>query len=278
MVSGRCKIEKALESRIWEKREKDKQIACREEEVGECPDCSFEDEIFQFAFFYDGSNGIDSVWLPCSALNVKVVSVSPCLFCSPVLSCAVPRRAVPVPVRPLVLCITVVGMSAFRSLWPSTVVSCCLLLVAVSSTFRDFKPYLFHISSRAWSLEKCLKQLREAKNMKPLWKVKAPKSWPHGKRVFQIAHNTHHTRPHTTHRHTHTHQQTHQQAHQHAHNAHNTHTTPHTAPTHGTYTSYTTHHDTSRTPHTTPQPVHIHTNTHLQHTHHTTSPDAELSC
>ena len=47
-----------------------------------------------------------------------------------------------------------------------------LLLVDVSSTFRDFKPYLFHISSRASSLKKCLKQLREAKNMKPLWKVK----------------------------------------------------------------------------------------------------------
>ena len=51
-------------------------------------------------------------------------------------------------------------------------VSCFFLIVAVSSTFRDLKPYLFHISSRAWSLEKCLKQLREAKNMKPLWKVK----------------------------------------------------------------------------------------------------------
>ena len=36
----------------YEKRgEKDKQIACREEEVGECPDCSFEDEIFQVFFF-----------------------------------------------------------------------------------------------------------------------------------------------------------------------------------------------------------------------------------
>ena len=51
-------------------------------------------------------------------------------------------------------------------------VSFFLLLEAVSSTFRDFKPYLFHISSRVCCLEKCLKQLREAKNMKPLWKVK----------------------------------------------------------------------------------------------------------
>ena len=36
------------------------------------------------------------------------VSASPCLLCSPVLSCAVPRRAVAVavPVRLLVLCIT----------------------------------------------------------------------------------------------------------------------------------------------------------------------------
>ena len=34
------------------KEEKDKQIACREEEVGECPDCSFEDEIFQVFFFF----------------------------------------------------------------------------------------------------------------------------------------------------------------------------------------------------------------------------------
>ena len=51
-------------------------------------------------------------------------------------------------------------------------ISCFLLLAAVSSTFRDNKPYLFHISSRACCLEKSLKQLREAKNMKPLWKVK----------------------------------------------------------------------------------------------------------
>ena len=42
--------------------EKDKQIACREEEVGECPDCSFEDEIFQVAFFLRWtSNGIDTM-------------------------------------------------------------------------------------------------------------------------------------------------------------------------------------------------------------------------
>ena len=38
-------------------------------------------------------------------------------------------------------------MFAFRSLWPSTMISCFLLLAAVSSTFRDNKPYLFHIST-----------------------------------------------------------------------------------------------------------------------------------
>ena len=59
-------------------------------------------------------------------------------------------------------------MSAFRSLWPSTMVSCFFLLVAVSCTFLDVKLHCFF-----WSLEKCWKQLREAKNMKPLWKVKA---------------------------------------------------------------------------------------------------------
>ena len=59
-------------------------------------------------------------------------------------------------------------MSAFRSLWPSTMVSCFFLLVAVSCTFLDVKLHCFF-----WSLEKCWKQLQEAKNMKPLWKVKA---------------------------------------------------------------------------------------------------------
>ena len=34
---------------LRKEREKDKQIA--EEEMGECPDCSLEDEIFQFFFF-----------------------------------------------------------------------------------------------------------------------------------------------------------------------------------------------------------------------------------
>ena len=58
-------------------------------------------------------------------------------------------------------------MSAFRRLWPSTMVSCFLLLGAVSSTFLDFRK-----SSVAWRPEKCMKQLREAKNMKPLWKIK----------------------------------------------------------------------------------------------------------
>ena len=58
-------------------------------------------------------------------------------------------------------------MSAFRRLWPFTMVSCFLLLVAVSTTFLDFRK-----SSVAWRPEKCMKQLREGKNMKPLWKVK----------------------------------------------------------------------------------------------------------
>ena len=54
MVSGRYKkYWKKHRNQGFEKRgrEKDKQIACREEEVGECPDCSFEDEIFQVFFF-----------------------------------------------------------------------------------------------------------------------------------------------------------------------------------------------------------------------------------
>ena len=121
----------------------------------------------------------------------------PCLFCSPLLSCAVPRRAVlvSVPVRLLVLCITVTFRLSVRVSFPV----CCgwyvcfskpltfhngfmffLLLVAVSSTFRDNKPYLICEIGRACCLEKCLKQLREAKNMKPLWKVKGfekPATW-----------------------------------------------------------------------------------------------------
>ena len=94
---------------------------------------------------------------------------------------------------------------------------------------------------------------------------------------FSACHTTttpHHTQPHTPQHaptpHTTTHQHAHTNTHttrtQHAHNKPRHDTTPHTAPTHGTYTSHTTHHDTSRTPHTTPQPVHTHTNTHLQHT------------
>ena len=60
MVSGRYKnIEKSIGITDLRNEEKDKQIACREEEVGECPDCSFEDEIFQFFFFFTMvSNGI----------------------------------------------------------------------------------------------------------------------------------------------------------------------------------------------------------------------------
>ena len=47
-----------------------------------------------------------------------------------------------------------------------------LLLVAVSSTFRDLELHLFYKSRRARNLKKCLKQIRESKKMKPLWKVK----------------------------------------------------------------------------------------------------------
>ena len=76
------------------------------------------------------------------------------------LCCAVPRRTVavplPVPVRLLVQCITVTFRLSVRVSLPvyggqyvlfeafemSTVVSCVVLLVAVSSTISDFKPYL----------------------------------------------------------------------------------------------------------------------------------------
>ena len=55
---------------------------------------------------------------------------------------------------------------------PSTMVSLFLLLVAVSSTFADFKLHLFHTPRRASNLQKCLKLPTSRKNMKPLWKVK----------------------------------------------------------------------------------------------------------
>ena len=58
MVSGRLKNIEKQRNHVYEK---DKRSACREEEVGECPDCSFEDEIFQVAFFTIVSNGIDTV-------------------------------------------------------------------------------------------------------------------------------------------------------------------------------------------------------------------------
>ena len=51
---------KSKESQIRQKMEKDKQIACREKEVGDCPDCSFEDEICQ-VFFTIICNGIDTM-------------------------------------------------------------------------------------------------------------------------------------------------------------------------------------------------------------------------
>ena len=75
----------------------------------------------------------------------------------------------------------------------------------------------------------------------------------------------------------------HQHPHQHAHNTSQTHnntrhhTTPHTAPTHGTYTSNTTHHDTSRTPHTTPQPAYTYTRTRTFNTH-TTQQVQTMNC
>ena len=122
--------------------------------------------------------------------------MSPCLFCSPLLSCAVPRRAVLVRARASACLVHHCDFSSVCScVLPCLLWLVCLLfeafdlpqwfhvfllLVAVSSTFRDFKPYIFHISRRACCPEKCLKQLREAKNMKPLWKVKGfekPVTW-----------------------------------------------------------------------------------------------------
>ena len=173
----------------------EKHIACREE-VDACLVCSLEDVIFHvslcfFFFLTMVSNGIDTMGLPCSALNVKVVSVSPCLFCSPVLSCAVPRRARACARARARASACLVHHCDFSSVC-SCVLPCLLwlvcllfeefdlpqwyhvflLLVAAASTFRDFKLHPFHMSSRARSLKKFLQQLREAKNMIPLWKVK----------------------------------------------------------------------------------------------------------
>ena len=47
-----------------------------------------------------------------------------------------------------------------------------LLLIAVSNTYRDFKLHLFGTKIGLEICKNCLKQLRKAKNMKPLEKVK----------------------------------------------------------------------------------------------------------
>ena len=76
------------------------------------------------------------VVLFCALLVCLSACASPCLLCSPVLSC-------------VVLSCSLDNMSAVRSFCPSTMVSFFLLLVAVSSTLPDFKVHLFYISSRA---------------------------------------------------------------------------------------------------------------------------------
>ena len=47
-------------------------------------------------------------------------------------------------------------------------VSCFSLLVAVSSTFADFKPFLMCTRYVALQLQKCLKQLQEAKKQETI--------------------------------------------------------------------------------------------------------------
>ena len=95
------------------------------------------------------TNGIDTMRFSCSALNVKVVSSSPCLLRSPVLSCAVlscavPRRAVavavPVPatVRLHIWCITVTFRLSVRVSFPV----CCGRYVCFSKPLTF--PQWFH--------------------------------------------------------------------------------------------------------------------------------------
>ena len=122
--------------------------------------------------------------ISCSALKVEVVSASPCLLCSPVLSfvvlsCAVSCRAAScrgrvrararacarararVRARAFACLVHHCDFSFVRScVLPCLLWSVCLLfealdlpqwfndflfLVYVSNTFPDFKPYLFHI-------------------------------------------------------------------------------------------------------------------------------------
>ena len=153
-------------------------------------------------------------------------------------------------------------------------VSCFLLLVAVSSTLRDFKPNLICKRGVAWSFEKCLKHLREAKHMKPLWKVKGfekPTPWKvsvvdcvfffHEKmskksdadmyifmcmKTVTLRVCATHTQPHT-HNHTqqrtskHTHTQQHTSIHTTKHTTHPHCTYSHNAHTHSHYTQHTLH-------------------------------------
>ena len=125
------------------------------------------------------SNGIDILWFPRSARMSKWLLSLPVyivLLCCFALCRAASRRA---RARASPCLVHHCDFSSVCScVLPSLLWSVCLLfeafdlpqwfhvfslLVYGSSTFPDFKPYQFHISRRAWSLEMCLKQLREAK-------------------------------------------------------------------------------------------------------------------
>ena len=113
-------------------------------------------------------------------------------------------------------------------------VSWFLLLVVVSSTFRDIMLHLFHKSSRSWSLGKCLKHLREAKNHETIVEGQRAKrvtptctsiclcipwSWE------CVRHTQNHTqqRTHNAQQHTHTQLHTHNHKQRHAPHPHNAH-------------------------------------------------------
>ena len=119
-----------------------------------------------------------SPWLP----GCLCVSLSTSLSCV-VMRCAVPRRARGRACASACFVYHCHFSSVCSCLPPCLLWSACLPFEAfdvpqwfhvisfsylVPSTFPDRKPHLFCKRGVAVSLEKCLKQLREATNMKPL--------------------------------------------------------------------------------------------------------------
>ena len=155
------------------------------------------------------SNGIDTMWFPRSALNVKVVSASPCLHWSPELSCAVLSCAVPCRVAPcpcpcvflscaslwLFVCpfvcpslSAVVGMSAFRSLWPSTMVPCFFAPRVWFAHFSRLQALpISHIKKDLKSRNVLETATRSKKTWNHCGGSKASKSRHHGKSVLDCA-------------------------------------------------------------------------------------------